>query len=83
MEIKSSIMKEIELTEKEEGELQRAATLIDTLYNIVSGVDAEELIVEMDGVNAGNIPKEELYEIGETLEKILFADVLYTKTEEE
>ena len=73
------IMKEIEFTEKEEKELQNAINIIDELYNTVCGIDAEELFVEMEDVKCDYISKEKIYEIGEILESILYADVLYTK----
>lgn len=66
------IMKEIELTEKEKEALQNAINIIDKLYNtIVYGIEED--------VNCGCISKEKLYEIGEILEEILCADVLYIK----
>lgn len=73
------IMKEIEFMEKEEKELQHAISIIDELYNTVCGMDAEELFVEMEDVKCDCISKEKIYEIGEILESILYADVLYTK----
>lgn len=75
------IMKEIEFAEKEEEELKNAIDIIDELYNVVSDTNAEELSVEIEGINCDSISKEKLYEIGEILEKILCADVLYTKLE--
>ena len=80
MKVKNPIiMKEIEFTEKEEKELQNAISIIDELYNTVCGIDAEELFVEMEAVKCDCISKEKIYEIGEILESILYADVLYTK----
>ena len=80
MKVKNPIiMKEIEFTEKEEKELQNAISIIDELYNTVCGIDAEELFVEMEDVKCDYISKEKIYEIGEILESILYADVLYTK----
>ena len=73
------IMKEIELTEKEKEELQNAIDIIDELYNtIVYGIEVEELAIRIGNVDC-DISKEKLYEIGEILENILCADVLYTK----
>ena len=80
MKVKNPIIKkEIEFTEKEEKELQNAIDIIDELYNTVCGIDAEELFVEMEDVKCDYISKEKIYEIGEILESILYADVLYTK----
>ena len=73
------IMKEIELTEKEEEELQNAIDIIDELCNTVRDTGTEELFVETEGTCCGCISEENLYEVGEMLEKILYADVLYTK----
>ena len=73
------IMKEIEFTEKEEKELQNAINIIDELYNTVCGIDAEELFLEIEDFKCDSISKEKIYEIGEILESILYADVLYTK----
>lgn len=73
------IMKEIEFAEKEEKELQHTISIIDELYNTVCGMDAEELFVEIEDVKCDCISKEKIYEIGEILESILYADVLYTK----
>lgn len=84
MKIKNPvIMKEIELTEKERGELEVAVLIIDALYNILYNEKVEELITEMDGVNTGNISKKELSSIGKLLERILYADILCIKSEEE
>lgn len=82
MKIKNPIiMKEIELTEKEKGALEVATLLIDAIYNTVCGTATEELSIEMESINCDGISKEKLYEVGEILEKILRADVLYTKSE--
>ena len=80
MKVKNPIIKkEIEFTEKEEKELQNAISIIDELYNTVCGIDAEELFVEIEDFKCDYISKEKIYEIGEILESILYADVLYTK----
>ena len=80
MKVKNPIIKkEIEFTEKEEKELQNAISIIDELYNTVCGIDTEELFVEIEDFKCDCISKEKIYEIGEILESILYADVLYTK----
>lgn len=80
MKVKSPVIKkEIEFTEKEEKELQNAISIIDELYNTVCDIDAEELFIEIEDVKWDCISKERIYEIGEILESILCADVLYTK----
>ena len=73
------IMKEIEFTEKEEKELQNVIDIIDELCNTVRDAGAEEFFVETEGIRCECISEENLYEVGEMLEKILYAGVLYTK----
>ena len=80
MKVKNPVIKkEIEFTEKEEKELQNAISIIDELYNTVCGIDVEELFVEIEDFKCDCISKEKIYEIGEILESILYADVLYAK----
>ena len=80
MKVKNPVIKkEIEFTEKEEKELQNAINIIDELYNTVCGIGTEELFVEIEDFECDCISKEKIYEIGEILESILYADVLYTK----
>lgn len=80
MKVKNPIIiKEIEFSEKEEEGLRNAIIMINNLYNTVCDADAEELSIEIENVNCECISKGKLYEIGEILGSILYADVLYTK----